>query len=170
MGTLRSSHASAQRAIRGSSLDAAARRPMRSDETVVVRARAGRQPPAAGRDLRGRGADAPLGPNHSSGTRPRRGAAGRCPDHPHVLAYAGRVDRGGCHADADGPGSDYPLEPGNRVFVPRSELDDWNLAIGQILPGLQLIGGVPTPFTLIESLQNHWNPTNPSHRIARRSV
>jgi polysaccharide biosynthesis/export protein len=53
-----------------------------------------------------------------------------------------------------GRGLDFPLEPGDVVFVPRSALGDWNVAIGEILPSLQLIGGVLTPITLIESLQN----------------
>jgi polysaccharide export outer membrane protein len=54
-----------------------------------------------------------------------------------------------------GRGLDFPLEPGDVVFVPRSVLGDWNVAIGEILPSLQLIGGVLTPITLIESLNNN---------------
>ena len=54
-----------------------------------------------------------------------------------------------------GRGLDFPVEPGDVVFVPRSALGDWNVAIGQILPNLQLIGGVLTPITLIESLNNN---------------
>lgn len=53
-----------------------------------------------------------------------------------------------------GRGLDFPLEPGDVVFVPRSALGDWNVAIGQILPSLQLLGGVLTPITLIESLKD----------------
>jgi polysaccharide export outer membrane protein len=45
------------------------------------------------------------------------------------------------------------MEPGNVVFVPRTALGDWNVAIGEILPSLQVIGGVLTPITLIESLK-----------------
>ena len=52
-----------------------------------------------------------------------------------------------------GRGLDFPLEPGDVVFVPRTALGDWNLAIGEILPSLQVIGGVLTPITLIESLK-----------------
>lgn len=52
-----------------------------------------------------------------------------------------------------GRGLDFPLEPGDVVFVPRSGLGDWNVAIGEILPSLQLLGGVLTPITLIESLK-----------------
>jgi polysaccharide export outer membrane protein len=51
-----------------------------------------------------------------------------------------------------GRGLDFPLEPGDVVFVPRSALGDWNVALGQILPSLQVLGGVLTPITLIESL------------------
>jgi polysaccharide export outer membrane protein len=53
-----------------------------------------------------------------------------------------------------GRGLDFPLEPGDVVFVPRSGLGDWNVAIGEILPSLVLLGGVLTPITLIESLNN----------------
>lgn len=52
-----------------------------------------------------------------------------------------------------GRGLDFPLEPGDVVFVPRTALGDWNVALGEILPSLQLIGGVLTPITLIESLK-----------------
>lgn len=53
-----------------------------------------------------------------------------------------------------GRGLDFPLEPGDVVFVPRSAMGDWNVALGQILPSLQVLGGVLTPITLIESLNN----------------
>ena len=53
-----------------------------------------------------------------------------------------------------GRGLDFPLEPGDVVFVPRSALGDWNVALGQILPSLQVLGGVLTPITLIESLSD----------------
>lgn len=51
-----------------------------------------------------------------------------------------------------GRGLDFPLEPGDVVFLPSSAMGDWNVALGQILPSLQVIGGVLTPITLIESL------------------
>lgn len=54
----------------------------------------------------------------------------------------------------EGKGLDFSLEPGDVVFVPRSTLGDWNVAIGEILPSLQLIGGVLTPITLIENLKS----------------
>lgn len=53
-----------------------------------------------------------------------------------------------------GRGLDFPLEPGDVVFVPRTALGDWNVALGEILPSLQVISGVLTPITLIESLKN----------------
>lgn len=49
---------------------------------------------------------------------------------------------------------DFQLQPGDVVFVPRSALGDWNVALGQILPSLQVLGGVLTPITLIESLRS----------------
>lgn len=51
-----------------------------------------------------------------------------------------------------GKGLDFPLEPGDVVFVPRSALGDWNVAVDEILPSLQLLGGVLVPITLIETL------------------
>jgi polysaccharide biosynthesis/export protein len=54
-----------------------------------------------------------------------------------------------------GRGLDFPLEPGDVVFVPRSSLGDWNVAMGEILPSLQVIAGVLTPITLVEALNNN---------------
>ena len=51
-----------------------------------------------------------------------------------------------------GRGLDFPLEPGDVVFVPRSPMGEWNVALAQILPSLQVLGGILTPITLIESL------------------
>lgn len=53
-----------------------------------------------------------------------------------------------------GRGLDFPLEPGDVVYVPRSALGDWNNALGEILPSLQVISGVLTPITLIRSLRD----------------
>ena len=50
---------------------------------------------------------------------------------------------------SSGHGLDVPMEPGNVVFVPRTALGNWNVAIGQILSSLQVIGGVVTLLTLI---------------------
>lgn len=52
-----------------------------------------------------------------------------------------------------GKGLDFPLEPGDVVFVPRSALGDWNVALAEILPSLQVMSGVLTPITLIQSLK-----------------
>lgn len=48
---------------------------------------------------------------------------------------------------------DYPLKPGDVVYVPRRPLASWNLAIAEILPSLQVIGGILTPIALIDGLQ-----------------
>ena len=48
---------------------------------------------------------------------------------------------------------DYPLMPGDVVYVPRTPLASWNAAIGEILPSLQVIGGILTPIALIDGLQ-----------------
>lgn len=53
-----------------------------------------------------------------------------------------------------GRGLDFPLEPGDVIFVPRSALGDWNVAIREILPSLTLLGGVITAITLVESLND----------------
>ncbi|HSF63994.1 MAG TPA: polysaccharide biosynthesis/export family protein [Paracoccaceae bacterium] len=54
-----------------------------------------------------------------------------------------------------GRGLDFALEPGDVVFVPRSAMGEWNGALAQILPSLQVLGGVLTPITLIESLSGN---------------
>lgn len=54
-----------------------------------------------------------------------------------------------------GSALDFPLEPGDVVFVPRSALGDWNVALGEILPSLQVLNGVLIPITLIESLKTN---------------
>jgi polysaccharide export outer membrane protein len=52
---------------------------------------------------------------------------------------------------------DFPLEPGDVVFVPNSAIGNWNDAIATILPTLTLIGGVITPIALIQSIQDSAN-------------
>lgn len=52
----------------------------------------------------------------------------------------------------DGRGLDFPMEPGDVVYVPRTSLGSWNEAVNAILPSLQLIGGILTPLALIDSL------------------
>lgn len=49
-------------------------------------------------------------------------------------------------------GLDLPLKPGEMVYVPSSELGDWNSAVAQILPSLQVLGGILTPINLIQNL------------------
>lgn len=56
-----------------------------------------------------------------------------------------------------GRGLDLPLEPGDVVFVPDSELGSWNAAVNEILPSLTLLGSVLTPISLIQSLNNSNN-------------
>ena len=47
---------------------------------------------------------------------------------------------------------DFALEPGDVIYVPQSVIGSWNQAVGEILPGLQLISGILTPIALIDSL------------------
>lgn len=54
-----------------------------------------------------------------------------------------------------GRGLDLPLEPGDVVYVPSSEIGDWNSAVAQILPSLQLLGGILTPINLIQNLNGN---------------
>ena len=47
---------------------------------------------------------------------------------------------------------DYPLEPGDVLYVPQTSFGNWNDAIAAILPSLELIGGIISPIVLIENL------------------
>lgn len=47
---------------------------------------------------------------------------------------------------------DFPLEPGDVVYVPAHPMDNWNQALAAILPTLQMIDGIVTPITLVRSL------------------
>ena len=49
----------------------------------------------------------------------------------------------------------YPLLPGDIVYVPRTELGEWNDAISEILPTLQLIGATLQPFVQIRFLSDN---------------
>ncbi len=51
-----------------------------------------------------------------------------------------------------GDGLDFPLQPGDVIYVSRDGLGDWNQAVSTILPSLQLIGGILTPIALINSI------------------
>lgn len=54
----------------------------------------------------------------------------------------------------DGEAANFPLSPGDVVFVPTSALTDWNLALQQVLPTLQLVSGLLTPFVQIKYLES----------------
>jgi len=51
-----------------------------------------------------------------------------------------------------GTSLDYPLAPGDVVYVPQTSLGNWNDAIETILPSLNLIGGILTPISMLQSL------------------
>lgn len=48
---------------------------------------------------------------------------------------------------------DFPLRPGDVVYVPHTPLGTWNQAVAEILPSLQLIGGILTPIALLDGLR-----------------
>jgi polysaccharide export outer membrane protein len=48
----------------------------------------------------------------------------------------------------------FPLMPGDIIYVPRSEWGEWNDAIADILPSLQLIGAALQPFVQVKFLSN----------------
>jgi polysaccharide export outer membrane protein len=51
-----------------------------------------------------------------------------------------------------GEAAPFELEPGDVIYVPPTALTDWNEAIAQILPTLQTISGLLTPFVQIKFL------------------
>lgn len=51
-----------------------------------------------------------------------------------------------------GEALDFPLALGDVVFVPETPLASWNGSLAQILPSLQVLGGILTPITLIQAL------------------
>jgi polysaccharide export outer membrane protein len=51
-----------------------------------------------------------------------------------------------------GESVDFPLEPSDVVFVPQTVIADWNDVLAQVLPSLQLIGGILTPIALIDAV------------------
>ncbi len=53
----------------------------------------------------------------------------------------------------EGRALDFPLEPGDVIYIPQSPVADWNDALGKILGTLNFIGGVLTPIALIQSIQ-----------------
>lgn len=52
----------------------------------------------------------------------------------------------------DGEAADFPLAPGDIVFVPMTGLTGWNEALTQLLPSLQTISGLLSPFVQIKYL------------------
>lgn len=51
-----------------------------------------------------------------------------------------------------GEALDYPLEPGDVLYVPQRSYATWNDALEAILPSLETIGGVLTPVAMIKAL------------------
>ncbi|CUJ82405.1 polysaccharide export protein Wza [Shimia thalassica] len=51
-----------------------------------------------------------------------------------------------------GQALDYPLAPGDVVYVPQDSVGEWNDVIEMILPTLEVIGGIVTPIVLVKSL------------------
>ncbi len=51
-----------------------------------------------------------------------------------------------------GKALDYPLEPGDVLYVPQTAFSDWNDAISIIMPSLEALGGILTPISLIRAL------------------
>lgn len=49
----------------------------------------------------------------------------------------------------------FPLMEGDIVYVPKSSVGSWNDAINEILPSLQLVGAILTPFVQIKFLTDN---------------
>lgn len=54
-----------------------------------------------------------------------------------------------------GEAAPFALVPGDIVFVPQTSLASWNEAITQLLPTLQSVSGLLTPFVQIKYLSTH---------------
>lgn len=52
----------------------------------------------------------------------------------------------------NGEAAPFELAPGDVVFVPTTALTDWNQALEQLLPSLQTVSGLLTPFVQIKYL------------------
>lgn len=57
----------------------------------------------------------------------------------------------------DGEAASFHLMPGDVIFVPTTALTDWNNALQQILPTLQTVSGLLTPFVQIKYLTDSSN-------------
>jgi len=51
-----------------------------------------------------------------------------------------------------GEAAPFELAPGDVVYVPSTAITDWNLALSQLLPSLQTVSGLLTPFVQIKFL------------------
>jgi polysaccharide export outer membrane protein len=54
----------------------------------------------------------------------------------------------------DGEAASFHLMPGDIIFVPTTALTDWNNAMQQILPTLQSVSGLLSPFVQIKYLRD----------------
>jgi polysaccharide biosynthesis/export protein len=54
-----------------------------------------------------------------------------------------------------GDAAPFPLVPGDVIVVPPTGFTNWNLALEQVLPSIQTVGGVLQPFVQIRYLQNN---------------
>lgn len=54
----------------------------------------------------------------------------------------------------DGDAASFELAPGDIVYVPITGLTSWNEALAQLLPSLQTVSGLLTPFVQIKYLQD----------------
>lgn len=52
----------------------------------------------------------------------------------------------------EGEAATFPLAPGDVIFVPTTALTDWNNAMEQILPTLQVVSGILNPYITIKYL------------------
>lgn len=57
----------------------------------------------------------------------------------------------------DGDAASFHLVPGDVIFVPTTALTDWNFAMGQLLPTLQTVSGLLSPFVQIKYLRESSN-------------
>ena len=57
-----------------------------------------------------------------------------------------------------GQAADFPLDPGDIVYVPPTGFASWNQSIDEILPSLQAISGILSPFVEIEYLSRNRIP------------
>lgn len=54
----------------------------------------------------------------------------------------------------EGESRQFPLSDGDIVYIPKNWVGDWNQAINEILPSLQLLGAVLNPFVQIKFLSD----------------